>query len=273
MPPTSGSVLELQPSVFSGARRNFAPRSTAVESLPSSSSRSALQRWRESPWLGYIGPFVAFLLLQPLTDLFRDATNPDAAWWRAHPEHWVYPLQTLVALLLLAFWWPRSSFGPLRPGQILLATMLAVVGIAAWIAPAELGWRTLRGGFDPYALGNDPRLVAAIVTVRFLRLVLVASFIEEIFWRGFLQRYLVDTSEDFWKIPLGTFTWPSAIWTTVGVVLVHSQADWPAAAIWGVLVVVVYIRTRSLSACILMHAVANLLLGLYILRHQAWGLW
>jgi hypothetical protein len=83
----------------------------------------------------------------------------------------------------------------------------------------------------------------------------------------------VDPDEEFYRIPPGTFTWRSAIGTTVGVVLVHSWQDWPAAAFWGVLVAVLYVRTRSITACVVMHGVANLVLGCYVMRSQAWGLW
>ena len=33
------------------------------------------------------------------------------------------------------------------------------------------------------------------------------------------------------------------------------------------------IRTRSLGACIVAHAVTNLLLGIYVLVYRDWGLW
>ena len=33
------------------------------------------------------------------------------------------------------------------------------------------------------------------------------------------------------------------------------------------------VQTRSLRACILMHAIGNLLLGLYILRTHQFGYW
>lgn len=234
---------------------------------------SPLRRWRDSPWLAHVVPLAAFLLLQTLPGLFRLEGDPAAPWWRAHPEHWVYPLQTLAALALLAFWWRHYEFAPLRAGQAALALGLALGGIAVWIAPDALGWTERTEGFDPRALGDAPERVIPILVLRFLRLVVVAAFVEEIFWRGFLQRYLVDTAEDFWKIPPGTFTWPSAVWTTVCVVIIHSLADWPAALVWGALMAFLYVRTRSLSACVFMHAAANLILGIYILRNEAWGLW
>ncbi len=53
----------------------------------------------------------------------------------------------------------------------------------------------------------------------------------------------------------------------------HSRPDWPAALVTGALLNLVAYRTRSLGACVLAHAVANLLLGLYVLRTGQWGFW
>lgn len=232
-----------------------------------------LQRWRASPWLAHIAPLSAFLLLQGLVDLTATEDLEGMPWWRIHPEHWVYPLQTITALAMLLWWRRQYAFTPLRVRHAAWALALGLVGIAVWIAPEALGWTERTDGFDPWALGGSPVLVASITTVRLIRLVLIAALIEEIFWRGFLQRYLAAPDEDFWEVPLGTFTWSSAALTTVGVVLVHAPSDWPAAAVWGILVATVYLRTKSLSACVLMHAAGNLILGIYVLRTGSWGLW
>ena len=55
--------------------------------------------------------------------------------------------------------------------------------------------------------------------------------------------------------------------------LEHAPADWPAALLTGALFNLVALRTRSLSACVITHAVTNLLLGLYILRTGQLGFW
>jgi hypothetical protein len=35
----------------------------------------------------------------------------------------------------------------------------------------------------------------------------------------------------------------------------------------------VAVRTKSLAACVVMHAVANLLLGVYVVSTKQWGFW
>jgi hypothetical protein len=102
-------------------------------------------------------------------------------------------------------------------------------------------------------------------------MVVVVPFVEEIFWRGFLLRFLVR--EDFATVPFGTFAWRSFLISIAGFCAVHSMADWPAAIITGALFNLVAYRTRSLAACVLTHAITNLVLAIYILRTGQWGFW
>ena len=46
-----------------------------------------------------------------------------------------------------------------------------------------------------------------------------------------------------------------------------------AALIFGLMMYGLAVRTKSLSACVLMHATANLILGLYVVSTQSWGYW
>ena len=92
---------------------------------------------------------------------------------------------------------------------------------------------------------------------------------EELFWRGFLIRWLVDAN---WKaVPVGTFTLRSFWVTTVLFGLEHEQ--WLAGLFCGALLNALLYRTRSVFACVLAHAVANALLAGWILSRGAWQLW
>ena len=45
------------------------------------------------------------------------------------------------------------------------------------------------------------------------------------------------------------------------------------AIVWGLLIAVLLVRTRSLGACIVAHAVTNFLLGAYVLYTREWFFW
>ncbi|MGH8100236.1 MAG: CAAX prenyl protease-related protein, partial [Chthoniobacterales bacterium] len=111
----------------------------------------------------------------------------------------------------------------------------------------------------------------ATVIFRFLRLVVVVPLIEEIFWRGFLLRYFVK--EDFEHVQFGSFSWLSFGIVTALFGFSHSMADWPAALLTGAVYNGVAYRTKSLSSCVLTHALTNLLLGLWIMKTKEWGFW
>ena len=102
-----------------------------------------------------------------------------------------------------------------------------------------------------------------------LGLAVVVPLMEEVFWRGFLIRYLVN--DDFESVPQGTYT-PLSFWVVV-LLFTLAHPELLAAAIWCAGINLVLYRTKNLWACIVAHAVTNLLLGVYILASGAWVLW
>lgn len=209
----------------------------------------------------------AFLVLLGLISLLKQSSGP---FWLTAPQFWVFPLQTLVCAALLAWWWRDYEFHRLARIGFVLAIALFV--FILWIAPqAFFGFAPRNDGFNPNVFAEQPAAYWATVILRFLRLVIVVPLVEEIFWRGLVLRYCIN--EDFERVPFGSFSWLSFGVVTLLFTLAHSTADWPAAAITGALYNLVAYRTRSLSSCILAHAVTNLLLGLWIMRTQQWGFW
>ena len=111
------------------------------------------------------------------------------------------------------------------------------------------------------------------IILRVIRMAIVVAFVEELVWRGFLMRYLVDMDKPFTATPFGTHSWRVFGIVTALVVVIHQPADYAVAVIWGALVYWVAVKTRSLAACVMMHGIANLILGIYILKTGHYGLW
>lgn len=219
----------------------------------------------------YIAPFAAFMGFLALNELAGKVFEGMAgAWWMSEPRFWVFPLQTLVCGWLLARNWRHYELAPPRGVAWWLGAGIFVLLI--WIAPQVwLDFPPRREGFDPTYFAPGSAAFHVTIVLRFLRLVVVVPLLEEIFWRGFLLRYLVR--EPFHAVPFGTFSWLSFGVVTAGFCLEHQPADWPAAALAGTLYNVVAYRTRSLAACVLAHALTNLLLGLFVMRTGQWGFW
>ena len=215
----------------------------------------------------YVWPMVAFLLwLGPVPLLKKLGTS----FWLQAPEFWLYPVQTAFCAAILIWYWREYEWHRLARPIFTIAIGILVFGL--WISPQVLFGASPRlEGFDPEILAPGSTAYWATVVLRFLRLVVVVPLVEEIFWRGFLLRYLID--EKFCEVPFGKFSWLSFGAVTVCFTFAHSSADWLAAAITGVLYNCVAYRTKSLSSCVLVHAVTNLLLGLWIMQTKQWGFW
>ena len=216
----------------------------------------------------YTVPFIVFAALLVLNSGLRKIDNQ---LWLTLPEYWLYPVQTLFCGALVV--WFRRAYELGRPRRIGFALLIALVVFAIWISPqALLGFAPRRIGFNPLLLFDQRSPLYWLELVfRFARLVVVVPFVEEIFWRGFLLRFLID--ENFERVPLGAFSWFSFAVVTIGFALSHSPPDWVAALIAGGLYNAVAYRTKSLSSCIFAHAITNLLLGLWIMQTKQWGFW
>ena len=75
------------------------------------------------------------------------------------------------------------------------------------------------------------------------------------------MRFLLDPDRNYWKVPFGKPAWISYLVVTVAFMLVHQPVDYAGALVFGSLMYGVAVWTRSLMACVIMHGVANLLMG------------
>ena len=234
------------------------------------------------------GVFMAFILLLPLVNSLFQWDHPAAPWWKQDPALWVYPIQSLCSLILLIWYWRCFAFNwSLKWSAI--AVIFGVVGIGFWLLPTHLhsvlgidgkpegilkwlGVMPREDGFNPGIFENPAAYWASLI-MRFIRAVVVVAMVEEIFWRGFAMRLALDWDEDSWRQPFGKGSWLSYWVVTLLFMLAHQPVDWAGAFFYGSLTYVLCIWSRNLGACVVMHAVANLLMGIYIMATGKSGLW
>lgn len=216
-------------------------------------------------------PFVAFMLLLPVPGWLAKLGREE--FFFAQAKYWVFPLQTVVCAVLLGMFWSAYRWDwPRRAGGWLLTIGIAVLVLVLWISPQEwLGFAPRLEGFDPNIFPKGTPEYWGSLILRFMRLVIVVPLVEEIFWRGFLLRYLIR--EDFEKIPFGTYSTFSFVAVSIAFALAHMGPDFVPALLTGALYNLIAIRTRSLGACVVAHAITNLLLGLYIMKTGQYGFW
>ena len=220
--------------------------------------------------LPYVVPMVGFLAFTSLEGYLPTRGGGVDPFW--YPV--VYAIK--VAIVAAVAWMCRSTWRDLSPrpspGALALATALGL-GVAALGVGLDGYYPELpflggkRSSFDPHAM---PRAgMVAFVAVRLLGLVVLVPLIEELFWRSFLMRWVID--QDFARVPIGRVTPLAAAVTSVAFGLAHPE--WLPGLFTGLAWAWLVWRTKSLSTCVVSHAVANLALGLYVIATGDWKYW
>lgn len=166
-------------------------------------------------------------------------------------------------------------------GRVMVGVAAGLLGIALWIALASLrleqavaaylpNWiaPAPRAGFNPFS--ELPPLAAwTFVVLRIAGLAILVPLVEELFWRGFLARWLVPAE---WRsVPIGRFTTTSFLLVTLLFTLAHPE--WLAAAVYCTLLNALLWWKRDLWQCVVAHATSNAVLAAYVISSQAWWLW
>jgi CAAX prenyl protease-like protein len=215
----------------------------------------------------YTFPMALFLAFLVLNSALKGLGG---SFWLNSAEYWIYPAQTILCGAVALYFWREYALA--RPARLVFGLAIAIVVFFLWIAPqAFFGAGARETGFNPDLFAAQPVLYWTTVILRFLRLALVVPLVEEIFWRGFMLRFLID--ENFDRVLFGTFSWISFAVVALVFGFSHTRADWPAAIVTGMLYNLVAYRTKSLSTCVLTHALTNLLLGFWIMKTGQWGFW
>lgn len=185
---------------------------------------------------------------------------------------WLYPLKTLIVGGLLVYFWSQLSelHTPLiadwREG--LWAGGVGLLVFTLWIQ-MDWDWATQSAhtGYNPFA--GDPVTGMVLAGFRLFGAVIVVPIMEEVFWRSFLIRYIIDSR--FETVRLGTFTLGSFLGTVILFGLEHNL--WLAGMMAGVAYNLLLYKTGRLWPCILAHGLTNAALGVYVLLTSEWQWW
>jgi CAAX prenyl protease-like protein len=218
-------------------------------------------------------PFILFMTVIGLEEGLRFM---DGKAWISIQEStfsMLYPLRPLAAVIALFLY--RRAYTELRwadltkSGQTLGSIALGLAVFALWVnMDWTFGALSEPPGFNPGVFSN-PDLRLAMIAIRIGSAVLIVPIMEEIFWRSFILRYVINP--DFAKVPLGTFTWVSFL---TGAALFGLGHHFIIAGIMaGMAYSWLLYRTKSLAQCILAHAVTNLALAAFVLNTEKWWFW
>jgi len=213
------------------------------------------------PYVAPFGVFLAFLAV--------DRFLPFSIEWN-HVLRFGIVFALLITLSRGVI--PRRISSPV--GSI----VLGVAVFCIWIGPDVL-WPAYRQGwlFQNSIVGTAqsslPQAAQGNVTFlifRVLSSVVNVPVLEELFWRGWLMRWLIST--DFRTVPLGSYT-AQSFWLVAVVFAAEHGSYWDVGLIAGILYNWWMIRTRSLGDCIIAHAVTNACLAWYVVARGQWHYW
>jgi exosortase E/protease (VPEID-CTERM system) len=178
----------------------------------------------------------------------------------------LYPLRVLAAGV--ALWHFRRRYSSLAVSRPWLGLGAGILLGAAWIAVASQPT-----GAAPHpvavALGALPSAAAAAwVGMRLFGSVVAVPVVEELAFRGFLMRRLVD--RDFYRVRLDRLSWPALLLSSVGYGLLHAQ--WWQGIAAGLLYGLLVIARGRLTDAIVAHGATNAVLAAYVLVTGDWSL-
>jgi uncharacterized protein len=206
-------------------------------------------------------PFAVFIGLLALQSLV-----PVPAWLRL----------TLSLAAILAVSLPVLRVGPSKP---LLSVLIGIVVFLVWVGPDFIApsWHHTilfdnpivghPAGNTPPDSKNDPiflffRIAISVVSVPIL---------EELFWRGWLMRWLMD-GQDFQRVPLGAYALGPFLIVALLFASEHGSY-WDVGFLAGIAYNFWMVRTRNLWDSIIAHAVTNAILAAYVVVGGQWQYW
>jgi len=227
----------------------------------------------------------------------RIRTPDTIASLRRHPAiAWVLPFGVFMAMLFLQQYVvvPAAvrfavsmaailmvSREALRgfPSRPLQSALLGLVVFAIWVGPDIVGpaWRhsiLFNNAVVGHPAGNTPPASKSDPVFLFFRIaisVIAVPILEELFWRGWLMRWLID-SNHFERVPLGAYL-PSALWLCALLFASEHGSFWDVGLVTGLIYNWWMVRTGNLWDCIVAHAVTNGALAAYVVLAGQWQYW
>lgn len=219
---------------------------------------------RRSAAVPYVAPFVIFLALIGLSHLWQMPALADE----------ILRLVVMLAVLSLVAR-PVMDFRMQNWGA---SVLVGVAIFILWIAPDLLfvQYRSLFL-FDNSVVGTArsslteaARHDVPVLFLRTLRAVAIVPIVEELFWRGWLMRWVINN--DFERVPLGAYS-ALSFWAVALLFASEHGPYWDVGLVAGILFNWWMIRTKSLGDLILAHAVANACLSGYVIAAGKWEYW
>lgn len=206
-----------------------------------------------------VAPFFIFAALTTSQTLFGEAGR-----------YWIYISKSFVGAWLLWVVWPVVP--EMRWKVSWEAVVVGLLVLVMWVGidPFYPKYPKEPKPWNPNSLyGEGSALAWTLVVGRILGSSIVVPPMEEMFYRSFVYRYIINPKFD--EVPLNRFHPLSFVITSVVFGMVHRE--WLAGILCGLAYQWLVIRKGRLGDAMTAHAITNFGLGLWIVYKGAWHFW
>jgi CAAX prenyl protease-like protein len=180
-----------------------------------------------------------------------------------------------MALIVVFLAWPVVDFKVVSP----VATLgIGVLVFLIWIGPDLISpnyrhhwlFENAVMGQPHGSLSSIAQAQPAVLFFRSVRAVVIVPIVEELFWRGWLMRWLISPRFD--QVALGTWS-AQSFWIVAVLFASEHGSYWDVGLAAGIVYNWWMLRTKSLGDLILAHAVTNGCLCAYVIAYGKWEYW
>lgn len=215
-----------------------------------------------TPWVAPFAVFMIWLAIGPSLNI---------------PQPWE-SIARVGVLLVVLLTVSRDIVFSLRVKHIVASVLLGLAVFVMWVAPDQLfpGYRS-HWLFQNSVTGTITTSIPEaelqdllVVSLRVFRAAILVPILEELFWRGFLPRWIVNN--EWWKVPPGTYNTLAFVGTALLFASEHGPF-WEVGLLCGLIYNWWMWRTRSLGDLVLVHGVTNAALATFVLVTKQYAYW
>lgn len=216
------------------------------------------------PAAPYVAPFIYFLVCLALLPKLGLPPRVELGLW-------------LISGFAVLCWFSRPVLD-FRLRAPLASALAGVAVFAVWIAPDVLapGWRSHWFFANPLFGRPESSLPApaladpVVLALRAARAVLLVPVVEELFWRGWMMRWLENSN--FHAVAPGSYQ-ARAFWSCAALFALEHGSYWDVGFLAGAAYNYWMVRTKSLADLMLAHAVTNGCLSAYVIGSGRFEYW
>ncbi len=163
------------------------------------------------PWLTRALPFAVYMLFIVIHDLLNSILPEHISVLYLTPLTYTLKI-TIVGILLIVFW---KTYDELRQFKFTFesSAITVAVGVIVFVLWINMDWDFATMGLDSEEADvYNPKSLPSpyyylFIGVRLFGAAVVVPIFEELFWRSFIIRYIINP--DFRAVRIGAFSWAS----------------------------------------------------------------